>query len=201
MTGSQKSLTILIEENSRLQVELGNNAKYAVKGVGIASSQLKSEKPLRMSAVVYVPERKKNLVSISAMEDRGYAMAFIDGQVLTWPKGLSLDSTKVIGTRDGSLFKLTGQPTQALVHDSDNLCELWHRILGHLHYKALPRLRKMVTGLPEFGSEHQGICRGCALGKNTKAAFSSSDSRSKGILDLVHSDVCGLMLVPSSNGY
>jgi hypothetical protein len=45
---------------------------------------------------------------------------------------------------------------------------------------------RMVTGLPEFGAEHQGVCRGCALGKNAKAAFPSSDSRCKGILDLIH---------------
>jgi hypothetical protein len=56
-----------------------------------------------MSEVLYVPGLKKNLLSISAMEDRGYAVAFIDGQVLAWPKGLSLDSTEVIGTHDGSL--------------------------------------------------------------------------------------------------
>jgi hypothetical protein len=58
----------------------------------------------------------------------------------------------------------------------------------------------MVTGLPEFGAaEHQGVCRGCALGKNAKVVFSSNDRRSKEILDLVHSDVCGPMSVPSSS--
>ena len=31
MTGSQKSLVGLTKENSRLQVELGDNTKYAVK--------------------------------------------------------------------------------------------------------------------------------------------------------------------------
>jgi transposase InsO family protein len=59
----------------------------------------------------------------------------------------------------------------------------------------------MVTGLPEFGVEHQGVCRGCALGKNAKDAFPSNDSRSKEILGLVHSNVCGPMSVPSSIGY
>jgi hypothetical protein len=42
----------------------------------------------------------------------------------------------------------------------------------------------MVIGLPEFGTEHQGVCRGCALGKNSKDTFPSSDNRSKEILDL-----------------
>jgi hypothetical protein len=37
------------------------------------------------------------------------------------------------------------------------------------------------------------LCKGCALGKYTKIAFLSSDSRAAGILDLIHSDVCGPM--------
>jgi hypothetical protein len=45
--------------------------------------------------------------------------------------------------------------------------------------------------------EHDGVCKGCTLGKNAKESFSSSDNRSKGILDIIHSDVCGQMTVPS----
>jgi hypothetical protein len=43
--------------------------------------------------------------------------------------------------------------------------------------------------------------QGCALGKYAKTTFPSSDSRSKGILDLVHSDVCGPMSVGSLSGF
>jgi hypothetical protein len=60
-------------------------------------------------------------------------------------------------------------------------------ILGHVNYKDLLVLRRMVTCLLEFGVEHQGVCSGCELDKNSKAHFPSNDSRSKGILDLVHS--------------
>jgi transposase InsO family protein len=38
------------------------------------------------------------------------------------------------------------------------------------------------------------------LGKNIKKAFPSSDNRAHGILDLVHSDVCGPMSSPSLSG-
>jgi hypothetical protein len=58
----------------------------------------------------------------------------------------------------------------------------------------------MVEGIPELQSTHEGICRGCALGKNVKNPFSSSNSRSKEILDLIHSDVCGPMPVKSLGG-
>jgi hypothetical protein len=59
----------------------------------------------------------------------------------------------------------------------------------------------MVIGLPKIHVEHDGICKGCALGKNAKRSFPSSDNRSKGILDLVHTDLCGPMTVSSFSGY
>jgi len=88
-------------------MEIGDNTKSTVKGVGTVSLQLESENPLKMSDVLYVPGLKKNLLSIFVMEDRGYVVAFVDGQVLAWPKGLSLDLADVIGTSNASLFKLT----------------------------------------------------------------------------------------------
>jgi transposase InsO family protein len=59
----------------------------------------------------------------------------------------------------------------------------------------------MVTVLPEIHIQHKGVFKGCALGKNVKGSFSSSDNRSKEILELIHSDVCGPMTVASLNGY
>jgi hypothetical protein len=83
MTRSHKSLMSLTEKNSRLQVELGDNSKYAVKGVKTTLFQLKSIKPLKMSEVLYVPRLKKNLLSISTMENIGYEVEFFDGQVFS----------------------------------------------------------------------------------------------------------------------
>jgi hypothetical protein len=54
-----------------------------------------------------------------------------------------------------------------------------------------------VTGVPNFSSEHHELCKGCILGKYTKTAFPSSDNRAAGILDLIHSDVCGPMSLTS----
>jgi hypothetical protein len=59
----------------------------------------------------------------------------------------------VVGVREDTLDRLQGKRVQALVHNSDNQCDLWHRRLGHLHYKALSILRGIVTSLPEFGIE------------------------------------------------
>ena len=39
------------------------------------------------------------------------------------------------------------------------------------------------------------------MGKNLRKPFSQSEHKSKGALDLVHSDVCILMSVQSFSGY
>ena len=88
---------------------------------------------------------------------------------------------------------------KALVHDIVSSVKLWHRRLAHLHYRALPSLRKVVIGLPEFEVQHDGVCRGCALGKNVKKSFPNSHNRANGILDIIHSDLCGPMSVTTQS--
>jgi hypothetical protein len=68
---------------------------------------------------------------------------------------------------------------------------------GTFAHGALRLLREMVTGVPNFSSDHHELFKGCALGKYTETAFPSSDSRAAGILDLIHSYVCGPMSLTS----
>jgi hypothetical protein len=42
-------------------------------------------------------KEKESKHSISALEDKGFRVAFMDGQVLLWPKSSSIDSATVIG--------------------------------------------------------------------------------------------------------
>ena len=43
--------------------------------------------------------------------------------------------------------------------------------------------------------------KGCAEGKNTKKTFPTRKSKEKLILEIIHSDVCGLMSSSSLSGY
>ena len=45
------------------------------------------------------------------------------------------------------------------------------------------------------------MCKGCAQGKNTKNPFPKSNIKEKGILDIIHSDICGPMQTTSLSGY
>ena len=66
---------------------------------------------------------------------------------------------------------------------------------------ALPLASKAVEGIPEIQEKHEGVCKGCAKGKNTKKTFPSSERKEKGILEIIHSDVCGPMSSSSLSGY
>jgi hypothetical protein len=87
-----------------------------------------------------------------------------------------------------------------LISVTTNLGELWHRRMAHLHFGALDHLRQEVTGLLKIAAEKHGPCKGCAMGKYARRPFPPSEHRSKGALDLIHSDVCGPMSVESVSG-
>ena len=52
------------------------------------------------------------------LEAKGMRVAFVDGQVLMWPKGKAIDDATIIGDQEGRFYKLKGQPEKELVHDS-----------------------------------------------------------------------------------
>ena len=50
-----------------------------------------------MKEVLFVPGLKNNYLSISALDAKGMRVAFVDGQVLMWPKGKTFDDVIMIG--------------------------------------------------------------------------------------------------------
>eukprot|EP00253_Pinus_taeda_P001708 PITA_01708 len=65
-------LEVKEEDNDSRRLEIPDNMKYPVKGVGNVSLKLNQGNTIHLQDVLYVPDLKKNLVSISAMEDKGY---------------------------------------------------------------------------------------------------------------------------------
>jgi hypothetical protein len=127
---------------------LGDDYQYAIKGVGESNHKLNSGNSLKMKDVLYVPGLTKNLLSISALENKGLRVAFIDGEVLMWDKGETLNEEIIIGSEENGLYKLKGHSKATMTHAIEKSCEIWHRILAHISYKALPYICKAVTGLP-----------------------------------------------------
>ena len=77
-----------------------------------------------MKDVLYVLGIKKNLISISSLDKKGFKFAFIDGQVLMWPKGKNIEDAVIIGEEEGGLYKLKGHSETTLVHETTSSSEL-----------------------------------------------------------------------------
>ena len=99
MTGYKESFVNLFEHEPHHKVKLGDDYQYPIKGSGEASYKLDSGKSLKMKDVLYVPGLKKNLLSIFALDAKGIRVAFVDGQVLMWPRGNTMDDATVIEKR------------------------------------------------------------------------------------------------------
>ena len=148
MTSQKNTLSILIEKESPQKVSLGDDYQYPIKGMGEATYNLDLGTPMRMKDVVYVPGLKNNLIFISSLDKKFFGIVFVYGEVLIWSNGKTIEDAIVIGIEEGGLYKLKGHPDVASTHSIEIPCELWHRKLAHIKYKALPYVGKVVTVLP-----------------------------------------------------
>jgi hypothetical protein len=84
------------------------------------------------------------------MTDQGCIVEFDYQLVIVQRICPHLDQFLAKGIQEGGTYRLLVDPMRTLVHDSDNLCKLWHKKMGHLHYGALPVLKDMEQRLSNF---------------------------------------------------
>jgi hypothetical protein len=114
MTGARELFESFTESDSDVHVELGMGTKHAVKGSGIVPFQMESGGMLRVMDVLWVPELRRSVLSVSTIEKKGFDVLFQDGQALIKPRGSSSDTTTVLGVRESNLYRLKGQPMRAM---------------------------------------------------------------------------------------
>ena len=79
---------------------------------------------------------------------------------------------------------------------------LWHKRLGHTGEKGLQSLqgKGMVEGMPNYNLDFD-FYEHCLYDKKIRVKFSFCATRANKILELIHSDVFGLVPIPSVGGY
>ena len=122
LTGYKEVLYNMVEKETNLEIVLGDDMKYPVKGVGNVSLKLNQGNTIHLQDVLYVPDLKKNLVSISAMEDKGYKVTFSDGKVRIWKNNVKDAFT--LGFRVDSLYQVSGSPLSVMSCDTKLQSEL-----------------------------------------------------------------------------
>ncbi|KAG8472328.1 hypothetical protein CXB51_035360 [Gossypium anomalum] len=183
-------------------VLMGNNASCKIAGVGTIKVKMFDGVVRTLSDVRHVPELKRNLISLSTLDSKGYRYTAESG-VLKISKG-SLVVMK--GQRKiAKLYVLQGSTVtgDAAVASSslpdDNITKLWHMRLGHMSENDMTELSK--RGL----LDGQGICKlnfceHCIFGKQKRVRFTREIHNTKGTLEYIHSDLWGPSRVPSRGG-
>ena len=99
MTGHKDLLSCITQKDYSHKVQLGDDYQYPIKGMGESSYKLKYENSMKMKEVLYVPGLKKNILSILALDKKEFRVSFIDGEVLMWPKGNTIDDATIIDVK------------------------------------------------------------------------------------------------------
>jgi len=63
---------------------------------------------LTVMNVLWLPELRRSVLSISSIEKKGLDVVFQDGQVLIKPKGSISNTIVVFGVRERKLYRLKG---------------------------------------------------------------------------------------------
>ena len=111
-----------------MEIILGDNATYPMKGIGIVTLHLNQGQTLHLQEVLYVPDLKKNLASISTMEDKGFKVTFVDGKVRVQKRNPRDAFT--LGFRIEDLYQVGGSLLGAMTRDTSLQSELWHKRLA-----------------------------------------------------------------------
>ena len=149
---------------------------------------------------LYVPKVRRNLISIPRLYSNGYSTLFNKTPIfIKWN-----DDVICYGSLVDNLYllnpilpcKLT--LTNLIIRENYiflvNQTQLWHLRLGHINLDRICRL-VMIGHLSPLDMTALPVYEPCLKGKMTMRPFKAKVYRAKDVLDLVHTDICGLMSV------
>ncbi|KAL0405799.1 UNVERIFIED_CONTAM: hypothetical protein Slati_3893800 [Sesamum latifolium] len=84
--------------------------------------------------------------------------------------------------------------------DNHENAQIWHARLCHI---SNDRIRRLVDSksLEIDNLDHLPTCESCLKGKMTKKPFVGQSAIANGLLDLVHTDVCGPLSISARGGF
>ena len=158
-----------------------------------------------ISDVYYIPELRNNLLSLGQLQEKELTIIIQKGvcKIFHEERGLMAVS-KMSSNRMFMLFDQTGETSQqrCMQATTEDAPKLWHERYGHLSHTGMKTLQSktMVRGLPNFDVQ-KFTCSDCLVGKQSRNPIPKKSSwRAKGILGLVHSDICGPISPMTTSG-
>ena len=161
---------------------------------------------VQLDNVLYCPSIAYRLISVSALDSKGFTTVFSDGEARITKKNATIGTGTLKGGQYWLGITLPTTSVASSTHTRAPPIDIVHQRFGHLNWEALQRLRlatSPVQGLTisESAPRSPHQCEGCRLGKSTRRIFSqSSTPRASHPFDLIHSDLAGPMQNASVNG-
>lgn len=181
---------VTVADYTRLKVECSGDVKLncTVNGKMFV---------ITVTDVLYVPGLCTNLLSVSQMVDKGLTVKFAKDNCSVIDVNCRVIGKAVLVN---GMFKMNQVISTALMANSNINQLLWHRRLGHIGQSSLVKLKRGLVEGVNFNPVDQQPCEICIKGKHSRHPFGKSDSRATGLLQLIHTDLCGPMLVDSIGG-
>ncbi|GJZ18281.1 retrovirus-related pol polyprotein from transposon TNT 1-94 [Tanacetum coccineum] len=200
MTGNLKLLCNFVEKYLGT-VHFGNDQFALILGYG----DLVQEN-IMIKRVYYVEGLNHNLFSIGQFCNVDLKVAFRKSTCFV----RDLQGNNLLtGNRRSDLYTISLQETSSptpicfLAKDLPTQAWLWHLRLSHLNFDTINLLSKkdILNGLPKLKYAKHQLCLSCELSKAKRSTFKTKIvPSSKGRLNLIHMDLCGLMRIESING-
>lgn len=204
MSFERDSLSDYIEFRQPCTVNLGDNGSILAYGKGtyhLLADLDENSQPIALHDVLYLPDLKKNLLSVRAMTKLEASVEFKGNQCRISRNGKLL----AVGEMQGKLYMLKIVSDEHINIAKDEIdIHLWHNRFGHLGMDNVEKLMKdkMVEGMKcSTKVGRKSVCEPCIMGKQHRVPYSKgSATRATRPFEVVHSDVCGPMSVDSLGG-
>lgn len=185
----------------------------AVGDIVLISNINGNEKRVLMKNVLYVPDIRRKLISISAATEKGCFCTVKEKDWIIYNKS---GEVQIVGRRCGNLYEAqVVEESRAELYDAEgsnnrniDKLNMWHERLAHVNRQTILDMKKhnSVIGLEscpstdEFVSDGRDVvrCESCKKGKQPRKHFPRSERiRAKEPGHTVHVDICGPIGTPT----
>ena len=158
---------------------------------------------LNLDDCFYVPTLKKNIISISYLNMKGFHLNFSNNSCSVmlndvFYAGDTLSNGIYILDMFNPILNVNNNKRQKGVNVKSSY--LWHCRLSHISERHMTKLNKDGS-LGSFEYESFDKCESCSLGKMTKLPLKGKGEHANGPLDLIHTNVCGPMSIHARGGF
>lgn len=190
-----KPIKIAVAKNEDFLLAIG------IGNINVISYVGKRKYNCTIKNVLYVPKLRKNLLSVKRLEISNMQVNFENAQVKLKDETGCLIA---IGERV-NLYEISFELPiiECLnVESTESKFMNWHKRFAHIGFSGLKEIinKNMVKGIEkDIQFQEVEFCEPCISGKMTRLPFGNR-TKSKRLLEIIHSDVCGPITPETSEG-